>query len=172
MKKVEVEIVLGKDALLPSYESLKAAGADLRANFSNTKGIKGVNISTQVVSDERGNDVNAVLVKSGGRVLIPTGLRVAIPDGYQMEVRPRSGLAINKGLTVLNTPGTVDGDYRGEVGVILVNTHTAGVLIKDGERIAQAVIVPVVQADWKVVEKLSETARGEGGFGSTDKKDK
>lgn len=101
------------------------------------------------------------------RALVPTGLYVAIPEGYEAQVRPRSGLAIKHGITVLNTPGTVDADYRGEWCVILINLSDKAFTINDGERIAQAVVTPYVQADWQEVEVLDETERGAGGFGHT-----
>jgi dUTP pyrophosphatase len=100
-------------------------------------------------------------------VLAPTGLTIALPAGYEAQVRPRSGLALKHGLTCLNTPGTIDADYRGEVKVILINLGQESFTIKRGERIAQMVIAPVTQGEWDVVETLSETARGAGGFGST-----
>lgn len=110
----------------------------------------------------------AVTLAPGARALVPTGLCVAVPDGFEMQVRPRSGLALKHGITVLNAPGTVDSDYRGEVGVILVNTGTESFAIARGERIAQAVFAPVTRAEWESVVVLPETARGTGGFGSTD----
>ena len=101
------------------------------------------------------------------RLLIPTGIFVGIPEGYEAEVRPRSGLAIKHGVTVLNTPGTIDADYRGEVKVILVNFGAEPFVIRNGDRIAQMVFKKITRVDWRVVEQLSETPRGEGGFGST-----
>ena len=141
---------------------MKAAGADVRAYYGEEE--------FEVKGDDAFRAPDGIMIRKGGRALIPTGIRVAIPDGYEMQVRPRSGLALKKGITVLNTPGTVDGDYRGEVGVILINKSNAGFLVKEGERIAQLVISPVVQAEWKQVKELPTTERGEGGFGSTGKK--
>lgn len=132
---------------LPHYATPGAAGADLRANF-----------------DDRG----AVTLAPGERQLIPTGLRLAIPDGYEVQVRPRSGLALKHGLTLPNAPGTIDSDYRGPLGVILQNSGDAPVTIAHGDRIAQMVVAPVVQAGF-VEGPLDVTHRGEGGFGSTGK---
>ena len=108
-----------------------------------------------------------VLVPPGGRVLIPTGLRVALPEGHEWQIRPRSGLALKHGITLMNSPGTIDEDYRGEVGVILLNTGLADFTVERGMRIAQAVLAPVVRAVFEVVVVLPESTRGKGGFGST-----
>jgi dUTP pyrophosphatase len=131
---------------LPRYETAGAAGADLRANLPD----KGV-----------------VDLSPGARALIPTGLRMQIPQGYEAQIRPRSGLALKQGLTLLNAPGTIDSDYRGPVGVIVVNHGTEAVQITHGMRIAQMVVAPVVQAQFVLVDTLSESLRGAGGFGST-----
>lgn len=133
---------------LPSYETVGAAGADLRANFA--------------VSDRPG-----IALHPGERRLVPTGLHVAIPQGYEMQIRPRSGLALKHGLTLVNTPGTIDSDYRGPLGILVINHGTDPITITHGQRIAQAVIAPVVQAQFDLVEALDETTRGAGGFGST-----
>ena len=133
---------------LPSYETAGAAGADLRANFP---------------------DRQAVTLAPGARALIPTGFRVEIPPGYEMQVRPRSGAALKQGLSLPNTPGTIDSDYRGPLGVILINLGQEPVTIAHGDRIAQAVIAPVVQATFELADDLSDTERGQGGFGSTGK---
>jgi dUTP pyrophosphatase len=127
---------------LPAYATEGAAGMDLVA-------------------------AREVLLPPGGRALVPTGLCIALPLGFEMQVRPRSGLALKHGITVLNAPGTVDSDYRGEVGVILINTGAEPFAITRGERIAQAVFAPVARAEWEEVVVLPETARGAGGFGST-----
>ena len=110
---------------------------------------------------------STIEIKPGGRCLIPTGLFIALPKGYEAKVRPRSGLALKLGLTVLNSPGTIDADYRGEIGVVLVNTSNVPVRITDGERIAQIVIAKHETIEWEVVEELPSTERGEGGFGHT-----
>ncbi|MDP2526657.1 dUTP diphosphatase [Maribacter dokdonensis] len=129
---------------LPNYETNASAGMDLRANLTE-----------------------AVTLQPLGRAIIPTGLFIELPVGIEAQVRPRSGLAAKKGITVLNAPGTIDADYRGEVGVILVNLSNEDFVIENGERIAQMVIAKHERAEWNQVESLSETARGEGGFGST-----
>ena len=136
---------------LPTYETAGAAGADLRANFP--------------IPDRPG-----VAIAPGARALIPTGLRVEIPDGFEMQIRPRSGLALKQGLTLVNTPGTIDSDYRGPLGIIVINHGSEPVTITHGQRIAQAVIAPVVQATFEVSGTLTETNRGIGGFGSTGTK--
>ena len=135
------------DLPLPAYQSDGAAGADLVA----------------AVTDE-------LVLAPGARALVPTGIALALPEGYEAQVRPRSGLAAKHGVTVLNAPGTVDADYRGEVGVILINLGEAPFTIRRGERIAQLVIAPVTQATWHVQDTLDETARGADGFGSTGHK--
>ena len=145
MKAPLVELVrLRSDAQLPRYMSAGAAGGDLSAAIDD-----------------------AVVIRPGERAAIGTGLAIAISMGFEAQVRPRSGLAWRKGLTVVNAPGTIDADYRGEVKVLLVNLGHEAVTIEPGERIAQLVIAPVVQARFEVVEELSATDRGAGGFGST-----
>ena len=129
---------------LPKYESHLASGFDVRAQVTET-----------------------LVVKPGERVLVPTGLSFAIPEGFEIQARPRSGLAIKKGISLVNSPGTIDADYRGEVKIILINHGQEDFEIKDQDRIAQLVVTPVIQAQFDVVTELSETARGEGGFGST-----
>jgi dUTP pyrophosphatase len=133
-----------KDLPLPSYESAYAAGMDIRAALQES-----------------------MVLESGERELIPTGLQMAIPQGYEAQIRPRSGLAYRNGVTMLNTPGTIDADYRGEVKVLAVNLGNEPFEINHGDRIAQMVIAPVTQASIKEVEQLSDTERGDGGFGST-----
>ncbi len=131
---------------LPAYETSGSAGMDVRA---------------AVPADD------ALVLMPGARAMVPTGLSVAIPEGYEIQVRPRSGLAAKHGLTCLNTPGTIDSDYRGEIKVILINLGDAPFTIARGERIAQLVLAPVTQLGWKQVGGLDETGRGTGGFGST-----
>ncbi|MEM1065122.1 MAG: dUTP diphosphatase [Pseudomonadota bacterium] len=133
----------------PTYATPGSAGADLRANLAPENRSSGVTLAP------------------GARTLVPTGLRVEIPGGYEMQVRPRSGLALKKGVTLLNTPGTIDSDYRGPLGVIVVNLGEAAVTIAHGDRIAQIVIAPVLKAAFEEAELLTETSRGAGGFGST-----
>lgn len=134
------------DLPLPAYETALAAGMDLRA---------------AVGEDE------PLVLRPGARAAVPTGLAFALPAGFEGQVRPRSGLALKAGVTCLNTPGTVDADYRGEVKVILVNLGEEDFTIRRGDRIAQLIVAPVVQASWREVESLDETERGAGGFGST-----
>ncbi len=129
---------------LPKYETLHASGMDVRAQLQEQR-----------------------IVKPRERVIVPTGLQVEIPEGYEIQVRPRSGWAFKKGITVLNSPGTVDADYRGEISIILVHLGEEDVLIQDQDRIAQLVLCPVVQVEWSSANDLSETKRGAGGFGST-----
>ncbi len=133
---------------LPAYESAGAAGADLRANF---------------LPAGRGG----VTLAPGERALVPTGLRLAIPEGYEVQVRPRSGLALKHGITLPNSPGTIDSDYRGPLGVIVLNAGGEAFHVEHGMRIAQMIVAPVVQARFALAEDLEATARGAGGFGST-----
>ena len=133
---------------LPSYETAGAAGADVRANFPQ---------------DAR----DGIVLKPGERALVPTGLRVEIPEGFEMQVRPRSGLALKHGITLPNSPGTIDSDYRGPLGVIVLNAGANPFHVEHGARIAQLVVAPVVQANFKISNGLGTTQRGTGGFGST-----
>lgn len=135
-----------RDVPLPSYETAGAAGADLRANLP---------------------DRGEITLAPGARALVPTGLRIAIPAGYEVQIRPRSGLALKHGITLPNTPGTIDSDYRGPLGVILMNAGQEAFTVRHGERIAQMIVAPVLQASFELAESLDETARGAGGFGST-----
>lgn len=134
---------------LPAYETALSAGMDLRA---------------AVPADA------PMTLAPGARALVPTGMSIALPAGYEAQIRPRSGLALKHGITCLNTPGTIDADYRGEVQVLLINLGAEPFVIQRGERVAQMVIAPVTQGAWVEVETLSETARGAGGFGSTGRK--
>jgi dUTP pyrophosphatase len=144
---MKIEIINNSKHPLPEYATDQAAGLDLRANISES-----------------------ITLKPLERRLIPTGLHIALPGDYEAQVRPRSGLAYKHGVTVLNAPGTIDADYRGDIGVILVNLSNQEFVIEDGERVAQLVITKYTQAKWQEVVELSETIRGEGGFGSTGKK--
>lgn len=141
---LKVKIVNRSGFPLPAYESFEAAGMDVRAAVEQP-----------------------VTLAPGERVLVPTGLRIQLLSGYECQVRPRSGLALKKGITVLNTPGTVDADYRGEIGVILINLSQEPFIISPGERIAQLVIKQYTRIEWEPVESLDETKRGDGGFGHT-----
>jgi len=135
----------GKHAL-PQFETTQSAGMDLRANIDAP-----------------------VVLQPGDRALIPTGIKMALPDGYEAQIRPRSGLAYKHGITVLNSPGTIDADYRGDVGVLLINHGREPFTVEDGMRVAQMVVAQYSQFQWHAVEDLDETDRGEGGFGSTGK---
>lgn len=137
------------EVALPDYATAGAAGADLRANLPV------------------GQRLDGLLLNPGARMLVPTGLRVAIPEGFEMQVRPRSGLALKHGVGLPNSPGTIDSDYRGPLGVILVNFGQAAFRIRHGARIAQAVVAPVARVSYAEVAALDDTARGGGGFGST-----
>lgn len=144
---MEIKIVNRSGNPLPHYGTSASAGVDLRANIDAS-----------------------ITLKPLERTLVKTGLFIELPVGYEAQVRPRSGLAFKNGVTVLNTPGTIDADYRGEIGVILVNLSNEEFVIENGERIAQMVIAKHEQAEWNLVEELSDTERGSGGFGSTGKK--
>lgn len=144
---MKVQVINKSKHPLPRYATEQSAGMDLRANLSDP-----------------------VTLKPLQRCLVPTGIYMALPQGFEAQIRPRSGLAIKKGIGVLNSPGTIDADYRGEVGVILVNLSSEDFVIEDGERIAQMVIARHEQAEWQEVEVLDETDRGTGGFGHTGKK--
>ena len=144
---MKIRIVNKSTNALPQYATSQSAGIDLRANLAEP-----------------------VVLKPMERKLIPTGLFIELPAGYEAQIRPRSGLALKHGITVLNTPGTIDADYRGEIGVILINLSTEDFKIEHGERICQMVIARHEQAEWIQVEELNETERGAGGFGHTGKK--
>ena len=142
MVNVKIKRATEPTPMWPQYETPQSAGADVRSKIDT-------------------------IVPAHGRKLIPTGMFIAVPSGYEAQIRPRSGLALKKGITVLNTPGTVDADYRGEVGVILFNTSDEDFEVKAGDRIAQIVLNKVEQINWVEVEELDETERGDGGFGHT-----
>src|SRR6056300_286740 len=144
---MQIKIINKSSHDLPHYETLASAGMDLRANLSESRVLKPLE-----------------------RSIVGTGLFIELPIGFEAQVRPRSGLAAKKGITVLNAPGTIDADYRGEIGVILVNLSNEDFIIENGERIAQLVIAKHERAEWVEVEELSDTSRGKGGFGSTGTK--
>jgi len=144
---MKVKIVHRSDHPLPEYKTSASAGMDLRAHLQES-----------------------VVLEPLERKLIPTGMFIELPEGFEAQVRPRSGLALKHGITVLNTPGTIDADYRGEIGVILVNLSTQSFTVEDGERIAQLVVAKHEQVSWELVEELNESDRGAGGFGSTGTK--
>jgi dUTP pyrophosphatase len=139
-----IKIINTSAHALPNYETIASAGMDLRANLTES-----------------------ITLKPLERAIVKTGLFIELPIGYEAQVRPRSGLAAKKGVTVLNSPGTVDADYRGEIGVILVNLSNEAFVVENGERIAQLIIAKHERAVWEEVQELTETSRGEGGFGST-----
>ena len=144
---MKIQIINNSKHALPQYATSLSAGLDIRANLEEP-----------------------IILKPLERVLVPTGLSIALPEGYEAQIRPRSGLALKKGVTVLNSPGTIDADYRGEIRVILINLSSEEFVIEDGERIAQMVIARHEQAQWEEVEVLDETERGAGGFGHTGTK--
>lgn len=144
---MKIKIINKSNHELPHYETIASAGMDLRANINES-----------------------ITLKPLERTIVKTGLFIELPIGFEAQVRPRSGLAAKKGITVLNAPGTVDADYRGEIGVILVNLSNEDFTIENGERVAQLVIAKHERADWIQVEELSDTSRGSGGFGSTGTK--
>ena len=141
---MKVRIVNKSKHDLPSYSTVFSAGMDLRADLDKPR-----------------------ILKPGGRDLVPTGLFVELPRGYEAQIRPRSGLAIKKGVTVLNTPGTIDSDYRGEIGIIMINLSDENFIINDGERICQMIIARHETIEWEETDLLNDTARGDGGFGHT-----
>ena len=143
---MKVKIINKSHHPLPAYQTNQSAGMDIRANLTEP-----------------------IELKPLERKLIPTGLYIALPDGYEAQIRPRSGLAIKHGITLLNTPGTIDADYRDEIGVIMVNLSNDPFVINDGERICQMVVAQYQQIEWQTVESLDETERGAGGFGHTGK---
>ncbi|HQV77238.1 MAG TPA: dUTP diphosphatase [Chitinophagales bacterium] len=144
MSTMKIKIVNTSDNPLPTYETVGSAGVDLRAQLQEP-----------------------VMLKPLQRALIPTGLYIELPDGYEAQVRPRSGLALKKGVTVLNSPGTIDSDYRGEIKVIMINLSNETTIINTGERIAQLIVAKYEKVQFKEVDELNETERGEGGFGHT-----
>lgn len=146
MNKVQVAIINESSNALPEYQTIHSAGMDLRANITES-----------------------ITLLPGERRLIPTGLKIALPDGYEAQVRPRSGLALKYGITCLNSPGTIDADYRGEIGVLLINLGQEPFEINRGDRIAQLVVAPYSRVEWMQVSELPASERGKGGFGSTGK---
>lgn len=144
---MEIQVINKSHHPLPEYATLQSAGMDIRANLDEP-------ITLQPLQ----------------RCLVPTGLYIALPPGTEAQIRPRSGLALKKGITVLNSPGTIDADYRGEIGIILINLSQEPFVIQDGERIAQMVVARYEQARWNAVESLDDTERGDGGFGHSGQK--
>lgn len=144
MSEIKVKIINKSGNPLPAYATQLSAGMDVRAWLNSP-----------------------LTLAPMQRALVPTGLRIELPEGYECQLRPRSGLALKKGITLLNSPGTIDADYRGEIGVIVINLSTESVVLNDGERICQMVIAPYTRVEWDEAESLSSTERGEGGFGHT-----
>lgn len=147
MQQVKVEIINSGNNELPAYATADSAGMDVRASLAAP-----------------------VTIQPMQRLLVPTGLRVALPQGYEMQLRPRSGLALKHGITLVNTPGTIDADYRGEIGVILINLSDTPFVINPGERICQMVVAPYTRVEWEEADALDATERGDGGFGHTGRK--
>ena len=143
---MKVQIISKSKRNLPAYDTLLSAGMDLRADINEP-----------------------ISIAPGERVLVPTGLYIALPEGYEAQIRPRSGLAFKHGITVLNSPGTIDADYRGEIKVLLINLSNETFEIHDSERIAQMVVAPFAKVEWEQTDTLDTTQRGEGGFGHTGK---
>lgn len=144
MDSIEIKVVNNGRHPLPAYSTECSAGMDVRANLSEP-----------------------MVLQPMQRALVPTGLKIALPRGYECQLRPRSGLALKHGITLVNTPGTIDADYRGEIGVILINLSQEPFVINDGERICQMVIAPYTRGEWETVDALDQTERGSGGFGHT-----
>ncbi|MAZ97209.1 MAG: dUTP diphosphatase [Flavobacteriales bacterium] len=143
---MKIDVIYSGKHALPQFETAQSAGMDLRANIDN-----------------------AIVLQPGDRALVSTGIAIALPEGYEAQIRPRSGLAYKFGVTVLNSPGTIDADYRGDIGVLLVNHGKKAFAIEDGMRVAQLVVAKYTQFNWNEVEDLTNTKRGSGGFGSTGK---
>lgn len=166
-----VNVINKSNNNLPKYETSGSSGVDVRADFSRVSIDNPIKVwgDTEIIFKGETHSTTLLRLDPGARALIPTGLFTAIPEGYEIQVRPRSGLALKSGLTVLNTPGTVDASYRNEIGIILINHGTESVWIEDGERIAQFVLAKVDTIEWNAVNLLDETDRI-GGFGSTGTK--
>lgn len=167
--KVIVKVINKSKNALPKYETANAAGLDLRADFSRVSPENPIKTfgDSEIIFAGEAHETTMLRLDPGARALVPTGLKIALPEGYEAQVRPRSGLALKQGITVLNTPGTIDADYRGEIGIILINLGLETVWIEDGERVAQLVLARYGNIDWEVTNNLDETERGEGGFNST-----
>lgn len=165
---MKIAVINKSNNNLPKYETTGSSGVDVRADFSNVSVSNPIKVwgDAEIIFAGDKHEKTLLRLDPGARALIPTGIFTAIPEGYEIQVRPRSGLALKKGLTVLNTPGTVDASYRNEIGIILINHGLETVWIEDGERIAQFVLAKVDTIEWDVVNFLDETDRT-GGFGST-----
>jgi dUTP pyrophosphatase len=161
---MKIQLIKNTNNELPKYETIESAGCDLRAELSLIN--EDLLFNAWLLHPSK--DESVLKIAPGGRALIPTGLKMALPSGYEGMVRPRSGLALKHGITVLNTPGTIDSDYRGDVGVVLINHGDKTFTVNQGDRIAQLIINKVEQVEFEVVNELDDTARGAGGFGSTN----
>ena len=161
---MKIQVIKTTTNELPSYGSVEAAGCDLRADLWSIK--EKFLFDTEIVRNED-SAVKGLLIHPGGRALISTGLQIALPVGYEAQIRPRSGLALKSGISVVNSPGTIDSDYRGDIGIILINHGFEPFMVEQGDRIAQMVIVKHEQAEFVEVQELDETSRGDGGFGHT-----
>ena len=170
---MKVQVFNFSENPLPKYETSQSAGLDIRADFSNNDLNNPVKVfgDGQFVPANEVQKTSSLYLEPGARALIPTGLYTAIPAGYEMQIRPRSGLALKEGITVLNSPGTIDADYRNEIGVILINHSNKVVCIEDGERICQGILNKVERIEWDEVDSIKElgTTDRKGGFGSTNK---
>ena len=158
---INVPVINNSKNPLPKYETTEAAGMDLRASLTN--------LSTKFLFNAY-IESGKVIIEPRGRALIPTDLHMSIPEGYELQIRPRSGLALKYGITVLNTPGTIDADYTGNIGIILINHGEKPFMVENGDRIAQGVFAKIVNAELQSVDSLEKTERGDGGFGHTDVK--
>ena len=172
---MEIKVFNDSNNKLPKYETVDSAGLDVRADLSHVESVSDITIHGpgQIIPANSANAVKMIALEPGSRALIPTGLYVEIPSGYEIQVRPRSGLALKEGISLVNCVGTVDADYRGNIGLIVINHGLKTVYIEDGERIGQLVLNKVEHIDWKEVfskDDLGSTERGEGGFNSTGKK--
>lgn len=171
---MEIKVFNDSNNKLPKYETVDSAGLDVRADLSHVESVSDITIHGpgQIIPANSANAVKMIALEPGSRALIPTGLYVEIPSGYEIQVRPRSGLALKEGISLVNCVGTVDADYRGNIGLIVINHGLKTVYIEDGERIGQLVLNKVERIDWKEVfskDDLGSTERGEGGFNSTGK---
>ena len=158
---INVPVINNSKNPLPKYETTEAAGMDLRASL--------INLSSKFLFNAY-IESGKVIIEPRGRALIPTDLHMSIPEGYELQIRPRSGLALKYGITVLNTPGTIDADYTGNIGIIIINHGEKPFMVENGDRIAQGVFAKIVNAEFQSVDSLEKTERGDGGFGHTDVK--
>lgn len=171
---MKVQIINKSKHATPKYSTPSSAGLDVRGDFSLFKDTylvgDPIGFGCAVLEVDEEWKPSKILIPPSGRIMIPTGLYIALPDGYEMQVRPRSGLAFKHGITVMNSPGTIDADYRGECNTILVNSGTESFELEDGERMCQWVCAEVTQVEWEETDTLSETERSVGGFGHTGRK--